>query len=239
LENAIKVVTKHYGSAKISPGGGILAAMLNSKLLDEQKEAFVTVMITETNRLKLDKALEREEAQKEAKKKAQKTADVVGAVSGGGGGGGIGGGGSGGGGSGGGGSGGDDGGGGEGEVDDEDSIGDMWGVLPNNMDSDLPAQSFVKVWQRIQAMPSTSEAVSEYLKLAELVATIPIGSVADERLFSTLSFCKNKIRNRLKNDHLNIVVRGFQQQIYSFATFPLRKAVEDWLVSCERGRYGL
>jgi hypothetical protein len=38
--------------------------------------------------------------------------------------------------------------------------------------------------------------LSEYIKLCEIAVTVVLGSVEDERTFSTLGFMKSKLRNR-------------------------------------------
>jgi len=52
----------------------------------------------------------------------------------------------------------------------------------------------------------------EYVKFVELTMLHIIGSVEDEKCFSTLAFMKSKLRNKLTT-HLPIVVRMFAQQI--------------------------
>jgi hypothetical protein len=50
--------------------------------------------------------------------------------------------------------------------------------------------------------------LSEFIKVAELAVTAVLGSVEDERTFSTLRFMKSKIRNRL-GIHLQTCAKCF------------------------------
>jgi hypothetical protein len=59
----------------------------------------------------------------------------------------------------------------------------------------------------------------EYVKLVELAMVQIIGSMEDERCFSTLAFMKSKLQNRLTT-HLPLVVRMFAQQFYTLQSFP-------------------
>ena len=86
---------------------------------------------------------------------------------------------------------------------------------------------------------SVSERVSEWIKLAELAMVMVGGSVEDERLFSTMDFVKNKLRNRL-SDHLEVSVRMKAQHVFDIETFPYGEACEEWTAArTVRGRYGV
>ena len=66
------------------------------------------------------------------------------------------------------------------------------------------------------------------------------GSVEEERTFSTMGFIKDKLRNRLGEQHLNTVVSLKTQQLYDLSTFPFKKAISVWdNIIMMRGRYGL
>ena len=54
-----------------------------------------------------------------------------------------------------------------------------------------------------------------------------LGSVEDERTFSTLNFMKNKLRNRLLT-HLPVVVGMHAQDFFSLSDFPYDAAYEEW-----------
>jgi hypothetical protein len=53
------------------------------------------------------------------------------------------------------------------------------------------------IWRTINRNAMLTHNISEYLKVAEIACVQVLGSVEDERTFSTLSFIKNRLRNRL------------------------------------------
>jgi hypothetical protein len=61
--------------------------------------------------------------------------------------------------------------------------------------------------------------IFEYFKVVDIDIAQMIGSVEDERCFSTLAFTKSKLRNRF-NDHLDLVVYMFAQKFYNLENFP-------------------
>jgi hypothetical protein len=69
--------------------------------------------------------------------------------------------------------------------------------------------------------------LSEYIKLAEIAVVLVLGSVEDERTFSTLSFMKDKLRNRLQT-HLPLVVSMHNQSFFDINTFPYEEAYSEW-----------
>ncbi|KAG0595346.1 hypothetical protein M758_UG159400 [Ceratodon purpureus] len=96
-----------------------------------------------------------------------------------------------------------------------------------------------RIWRVLSANSLTSHMISEYIKLAEIAVVHVIGSVEDERCFSTLGFLKNKLRNAL-NEHLPLVVGMFAQKMFTLHSFPYEAAFEAWLAGAERnGRYCL
>ncbi len=69
-----------------------------------------------------------------------------------------------------------------------------------------------------------------------------MGSVEDERCFSTLAFMKSKLHNRLTT-HLPLVVRMFAQWFYTLQNFSYVECIEQWRASqhgyCYDGSGGL
>jgi diphthamide synthase subunit DPH2 len=63
----------------------------------------------------------------------------------------------------------------------------------------------MRMWLSIDGNSFLRHSLSEYLKVVEIGIAIVLGSVQDERTFSTISFLKNKVRNRLTT-HLAIAV---------------------------------
>jgi hypothetical protein len=57
-----------------------------------------------------------------------------------------------------------------------------------------------KLWQEFDANSALSATFPEYIKLAHIAVVHLLGSVEDERAFSSLTFLKDKLRNRLEGD---------------------------------------
>ena len=74
----------------------------------------------------------------------------------------------------------------------------------------------------------------EYLKLAEVAIVLVLESVEDERTFSTLSFMKAKLRNRLQT-HLSMVVTMRGQTFFDINNFPYDQAYLEWKRSIQLG----
>jgi len=67
----------------------------------------------------------------------------------------------------------------------------------------------------------------EWFKVAELAAVQVLGSVEDERTFSTVAFSKSKLRNRL-SEHLPACVGVYSQNFYQLEDFPFDKVYDEW-----------
>ena len=65
------------------------------------------------------------------------------------------------------------------------------------------------------------------MKIAELAVVTVLRSIEDERTFSTLSFMKNKLRNRLST-YLPLVVGIHAFESYGIDDFPYDVAYEEW-----------
>lgn len=95
------------------------------------------------------------------------------------------------------------------------------------------------LWRHLTKTATTSGMISEFVKLAELVLVLVPGSVEEERTFSTMGFIKDRLRNRLGQEHLNTTVSLKTQQVFTIDTFPFRDAITEWKSTAEiRGRYG-
>jgi hypothetical protein len=55
----------------------------------------------------------------------------------------------------------------------------------------------IKIWRELNANPSFSKAFPKYIKLAHIAIVHVLGSVKDERVFSSLNFLKDKQRTGL------------------------------------------
>ena len=95
-----------------------------------------------------------------------------------------------------------------------------------------------RFWRELSRSPATADAISEWIKLGQLVLVQVHGSCEDERVFSAMAYLKNKHRNRLQEAHLNVAARFFHQPWFTLATFPVDDALESWHAGAPvRGRY--
>jgi hypothetical protein len=102
--------------------------------------------------------------------------------------------------------------------------------------SGLPFNATEHVWTCLNSSTAYVDDISEYFTLAELVMTIPIGSVENERDFSKMNLIKTDLRNRLGEKHLNTCMRIASSE-YSFNTFPYPACFKLWM--SKSVRYGL
>jgi hypothetical protein len=75
------------------------------------------------------------------------------------------------------------------------------------------------LWQLIDSNSMLWHNLSEFFKLAEITTVLVLDSVEDERTFSTLSFTKDKLCNRL-HVHLPLVVVMHGQSFFDIKNFP-------------------
>lgn len=67
------------------------------------------------------------------------------------------------------------------------------------------------LWRLLNENIALAGQVSEYIKLAQLAMVHVLGSVEDECCFFSLTFYKDKLRNRLASDYPGIVMRMYAQ----------------------------
>ncbi len=67
-----------------------------------------------------------------------------------------------------------------------------------------------------------------WFQFAKLAMTIVPGSVEAERAFSTLSYIKHKLRNRLGQEHTNVCMLAYTQRWFTTSTFPCKEALDAW-----------
>lgn len=119
-------------------------------------------------------------------------------------------------------------------------------ALLNGARLDEQLESFTKIMKRLcnstntvselwSSITNTSDErkVTEYAKLARLYATLPSGSVDNERGFSIMNLLKNNLRNRLGTDHLNASTRNLRSS-YTYLTFPYDKIYTEFVARKER-----
>jgi hypothetical protein len=83
-----------------------------------------------------------------------------------------------------------------------------------------------KLWRVVDTSSMLRHGMSKYLKLVEITTVLVLGNVEDERTFSTLSFMKDKLQNRLQT-HLSLVVSMHMQNFYDINTFPYEHAYHE------------
>jgi hypothetical protein len=70
-----------------------------------------------------------------------------------------------------------------------------------------------KMWRLVTTSRVFFSSFSKYVKLVELAVVQIVGSVEDEKCFSTLALMKSILRNTFTT-HLTLVVCMFAQQFY-------------------------
>ena len=95
----------------------------------------------------------------------------------------------------------------------------------------------IMFWRRLMATPTGATNLSQWAVLAELALVMVPDSVEAERMFSTMSFLKDKLRNRLTT-HLSPCAQLYSQSTYSLSNFPYPDAIKSWREAVKfRGRY--
>jgi hypothetical protein len=90
-----------------------------------------------------------------------------------------------------------------------------------------------KLWQKLGCNGLLLSKLSEFIQLAEIAITTVLGSVEDERTFSSLKFIKSRLRNRWE-DNLDTVVKILSQGYYNLENFPYANAYSHWRAAKER-----
>jgi hypothetical protein len=80
-----------------------------------------------------------------------------------------------------------------------------------------------KLWQKLGCNGLLLSKLSELMRLVEIAITTILGSVEDERTFSSLKFIKSRLRNRLEGN-LDTIMRVFSQGYYNLESFPYADA---------------
>jgi hypothetical protein len=80
------------------------------------------------------------------------------------------------------------------------------------MQKPIDINPVTRCWRTIDNNAMLRHGLSKYLKVAEIAIAMVLSSVQDERTFSTVSFMKSRLRNRLTT-HLELVV-GMKAQSF-------------------------
>jgi len=100
----------------------------------------------------------------------------------------------------------------------------------------LDVNPLTQLWHILLAFRILAYAFPEYFKLVAIAMEQVFGSVKDEHCFSSLAFCKSKLRNRLLTN-LGSVVIMFSQKFYTLHNFLCVSTYEEWHVECPQ--YGV
>jgi hypothetical protein len=84
-----------------------------------------------------------------------------------------------------------------------------------------------KVWKKVGQNVLMLSRLLEFMKLAKITFTTILGSVEDERTFSTLGFMKSKLRNCL-GEYLNTCVKLFSQPFFTHDSFSYSETISHW-----------
>jgi hypothetical protein len=72
------------------------------------------------------------------------------------------------------------------------------------MEAPFHVNRLIQFWHTLEASCILRHSFPEFFKLIEIATIQVLGSMEDERTFSTFFFMKSKLKNRL-NKHLHIV----------------------------------
>ncbi len=84
-----------------------------------------------------------------------------------------------------------------------------------------------RLWKKLTSNTLLCAHLFEFIKVAELIVVQIMGFVEDERTFSTLTFMKTRLWNRLC-EHLDLVVRMFALPFYTIDSFPYNDVIIAW-----------
>jgi len=85
-----------------------------------------------------------------------------------------------------------------------------------------------RLWKKLFSNALLCAHFNEFMKVAKLVVVQIMGSVEDEKTFSTFTFMKIRLRNKLC-EHLGLVVCMYMQPFYTIDTFPYHDAITTWI----------
>jgi hypothetical protein len=95
-----------------------------------------------------------------------------------------------------------------------------------------------RIWRLLDGNLTLNKCFPEFIKLAEIAMIHVLGSVEDERTFSSLNFLKDRLWNRL-DMHQQVIVGVHGQQVYKMENFPYDACFKQWVLSAEVYRYGV
>jgi hypothetical protein len=84
------------------------------------------------------------------------------------------------------------------------------------------------LWKKLFSSAFSCACLNEFMKVAKLTMVQIMGSMEDERTFSTLTFMKTRLHNRLC-EHLDLVVCMYVQPFYTVDTFHYHNVITTWI----------
>jgi hypothetical protein len=85
-----------------------------------------------------------------------------------------------------------------------------------------------RLWKKLSSNALLCACFNEFMKVAKLAMVQITRSVEDERIFSTFSFMKTRLWNRLC-EHLDLVVCIYVQPFYPVDAFAYHDAITTWI----------
>ena len=108
----------------------------------------------------------------------------------------------------------------------------QWTMEPLHVGHDV-SQGLVnlvtKRWRCVDANLALCTSFLEFMKLSKIALIYVIGSLEDERAFSSVTFLEDNLRNRLDGEHLSIVVGMHNQSVYTLTSLPYEDCFKQWL----------
>jgi hypothetical protein len=95
------------------------------------------------------------------------------------------------------------------------------------MQRPLTVNPITRLWRSVEANSYFKHALLEFIKVAEIAIVMVLGSVHDEHTFSTATFAKSKLWNRLTTN-LGHIIAFQSQNFYTIDNFPYNAAFESW-----------
>lgn len=96
------------------------------------------------------------------------------------------------------------------------------------MNQHLNLNPLSRLWNKLSSNALLCVHLSEFMKVAKSIAIQIMGSMEDERIFSTLTFMNTRLWNRLY-EHLDLVFCMFVQPFYIVDTFSCDDAIMSWI----------
>ena len=79
-----------------------------------------------------------------------------------------------------------------------------------------------ELWHCLHANSSLLSLFLEYIKLTQIAFIYVLGFIEDKKAFSSVTFLKEKLCNRLDGEHLGLVVEVHNQSVYTLTLFPYK-----------------